>query len=71
MTDDPRVYMRLASTLRERIEAGEFKPGCPVPTIGTIREGTGYSRQTIRKAFGVLAGEGLITWILGLGYYVR
>jgi len=71
MDDDPRAYMQLASALRERIRDGELKPGCRVPSIRTVNQETGRSRQTAGKAMRVLEGEGLLTLVRGLGYYVR
>jgi DNA-binding GntR family transcriptional regulator len=69
--DDPRLYMQVASALREQIRDGDFKPGDPVPSIGTIQRETGYSRQTAGKALRVLASEGLLTRVPGHEYFVR
>ena len=70
MTDDPRLYRQVAHALREQINDGELKPGTPTPPIKTLCQETGYSRQTIGKALRLLAAEGLITRIPGLGYYI-
>jgi DNA-binding GntR family transcriptional regulator len=68
--EDPRAYVRLAADLRARIESGELAPGQPAPSITTIAQETGFARQTIAKAFGLLFDEGLVVRVPGLGYYV-
>jgi DNA-binding GntR family transcriptional regulator len=70
MTDDPRRYRQIASTLRERIKDGDLKPGYPLPSIKAICQESGNSRQTCGKALALLVGEGLIKRIPGLGYFV-
>jgi len=67
---NPSIYAQLVRSLRERILDGDLKPGDAVPNIRTTRQETGYSRQTIGKALRLLAAEGLITRIPGLGYYI-
>ena len=67
---DPRAYMRLAAVIREQIAAGSLAPGGPLPSIAALRREQGHSRQTASKAMRVLAEEGLIYRVPGLGYYV-
>lgn len=62
--------MRLASFLREQISEGKLAPGGPLPSIAALRRDQGHSRQTASKAMRVLAEEGLIYRVPGLGYYV-
>jgi GntR family transcriptional regulator, mannosyl-D-glycerate transport/metabolism system repressor len=69
-TEDPRRYMQVASALREQIKDGEIKPGYPIPSIATLCLETGYSRHTCGKAIRALVQEGLVTRVMGLGYYV-
>ena len=68
--EDPRAYVRLAALLREQIESGELAPGEPAPSITTLTQEHGLARQTVAKAFGLLAQEGLVVRVPGLGYYV-
>lgn len=67
---DPRAYMRLAAFLREQIRDGKLAPGGQLPSIAALRREQGHSRQTAGKAMRVLADEGLIYRVPGLGYYV-
>jgi GntR family transcriptional regulator len=67
---DPRAYMRLAALIRDQIASGSLAPGGPLPSIAALRREQGHSRQTASKAMRVLADEGLIYQVPGLGYYV-
>jgi len=62
--------MRLAAFIREQISDGKLAPGGPLPSIAALRRDQGHSRQTAGKAMRVLADEGLIYRVPGLGYYV-
>ena len=62
--------MRLAAFIREQIRDGKLAPGGPLPSIAALRRDQGHSRQTAGKAMRVLADEGLIYRVPGLGYYV-
>jgi DNA-binding GntR family transcriptional regulator len=67
---DPRAYVRLAARLRRDIAEGKLTPGMPTPSITTLSQQYGHARQTCAKALRILEGEGLVTRIPGLGYYV-
>jgi len=67
---DPRAYMRLAALVREQIASGKLAPGAQLPSIAVLRREHGHSRQTVGEAMRILAGEGLIYRVPGLGYYV-
>jgi DNA-binding GntR family transcriptional regulator len=68
---DPRVYMRLAASLRSQITGGQLRSGQPVTSITVLCQEHGTARQTVAKAMGVLEREGLIFRVPSLGYYVR
>lgn len=70
LVEDPRAYVRIADRVRERIQAGELRPGEPVPSITTIVQDEGVARQTAGKALRLLEAEGLVYRVPGLGYYV-
>ncbi len=50
---------QVASALRDRIVAGEFRPGMPLREV-PIAESIGVSRNTVREAFRMLSAEGLV-----------
>ena len=62
--------MRLAALIRDQIARGKLAPGGPLPSIAALRRDQGHSRQTAGKAMRVLADEGLIYRVPGLGYYI-
>jgi DNA-binding GntR family transcriptional regulator len=63
-------FEQLASQIRERIRAGEYPRGSRLPTIEDIRAETELSPMTIRRAFRVLTGEGLVRVVPGRGTFV-
>jgi DNA-binding GntR family transcriptional regulator len=69
--EDPRRFMQVAKELRDQIGDGRLKPGCRLPSIGTLTQETDSSRQTIGRALRLLEREGLLTRIPGLGYFVE
>ncbi|HEX6452365.1 MAG TPA: winged helix-turn-helix domain-containing protein [Trebonia sp.] len=68
--DDPRVYVRILTLVREQISDGTLKPGARTPPINEFCRQFGCARHTAGKAMRVLAKEGLIVRYPGLGYYV-
>ena len=67
---DPRLYIKLAASVRARIQAGELAAGLAAPSIQSLRLATGYSRHTCGKALRLLEREGLLQRVPGLGYHV-
>lgn len=63
-------YQQLARQLRERIEAGEYGPRQPIPSITWLRQETGLAVGTIRHAIDVLEEEGWIYTVPGRGTFV-
>lgn len=67
---DPRLYIRLAATLRAQIADGTLAQGARMPSISILCEEYKLSRQTAGKALRMLEHEGLIHRVPGLGYHV-
>ena len=65
------VYRQLAAILRARIEAGDIRPGEPVPSKRAARREFGVGGHTFDRAAAVLRSEGLIETVPGRGLYVR
>ena len=68
---DPRAYMRLAAIVRQQIIDGKLRPGGPAPSMTFLSQEHGHARPTCSRALRILEGEGLLTRIPGLGYYVN
>ncbi|MFJ4880887.1 GntR family transcriptional regulator [Streptomyces sp. NPDC088745] len=64
-------YEDIARDLRERITAGELRPGEALPLMRDIAAAAGVSDITVRKAYGVLTREGLIESRGRAGTFVR
>jgi DNA-binding GntR family transcriptional regulator len=69
ITPDPRIYVRIADDLRQKIRDGVIKSSAPV-SITYLSQEWGASRQTVAKALRVLARDGLLCRYPGVGYYV-
>lgn len=65
------MYRQMADALREKITAGELKPGDALPTESSLQETFSVSRVTVRQALKLLTEEQIIESIQGSGSYVR
>ena len=73
MTDDhgdPRIYLRIAAALRERIKAGEFTGDGKIPSVRTVAQEYEVAYDTAQHAVRTLEAEGLVRRYPGRGYYV-
>jgi GntR family transcriptional regulator len=64
------LYYRLHQHLVERIRAGEFGAGTPLPTEKELGDQYGVSRITVRRALDALADERLISRRRGVRTFV-
>lgn len=64
------LYQQLADNLRQRIAAGEFRPGERLPTEAELGVQFGLSRITVRQALSVLTRHGLIERFPSRGSFV-
>lgn len=64
------LYVRLTSSLRNRIGSGEWKVGSRIPSIDALCKEYDLARNTVRQALELLKSEGLIGGGRGLGTLV-
>jgi DNA-binding transcriptional MocR family regulator len=64
-------YLRVAAAVRQRIQAGEWKPGKLIPNEGDLAREMGVSSGTTRKALDALEADGLLERKQGRGTFVR
>jgi GntR family transcriptional regulator len=64
-------YERIADAIECSIESGALSPGALLPQEPELAAALGTSRQTLRRAFDVLARKGLIARRRGIGTFVR
>ncbi len=67
----PAKYTGVADALSQRIRAGEFEHGVPLPPEAELAADLGVHRLTLRKALGLLAQRQLIVKRPGLGSFVN
>lgn len=71
MIKERSVYRAIADELRQRIEAGRYRPRMPLPSELHLQQEFGVARDTVRNAIAVLVELGLVRTIAGRGSYVR
>lgn len=64
-------YAALAGALRERVIAGEWPSGTPLPAETRLAEEHGVALGTLRRALELLVEQGLIERLHGKGTFVR
>jgi GntR family transcriptional regulator len=73
VTVDPNsptpAYEQLASILRARIEAGEWRSG-PLPSVKALQETYDVGRDTVLRSIEVLRQEGRVFTVKRRGTYV-
>lgn len=65
------LYRQLASTLRRRLESGDYGAGARLPTENGLAATFGVSRHVVRHALANLVSEGRIVSRQGDGHYVN
>jgi len=63
------AYERIAAVLRRRLEAGEFRPGDPLPSEAELVAEYGVSRNTARRAYQHLVAAGAVVIRHGVGAF--
>ena len=70
MTASNKLYRRIADSIAEEIEGGNYKVGDRLPTERELAEQFGVSRPTLREAMIALEMLGMVEARHGLGIYV-
>ena len=63
-------YILLVNWIKEKIDSKELRPGSRLYSENKLSAMFGLSRQTVRRAIGVLEAEGLVERVRGSGTYV-
>jgi ABC-type glycerol-3-phosphate transport system substrate-binding protein len=64
------IYYQLKTLIKQRVDAGEWKPGEQIPTEEELCEYYGISRTPVRQALLELTREGVLTRTVGRGTFV-
>src|SRR5690606_41263987 len=65
------VVQRIAESVREEIQPGEYVHGHRLPGVNDLMATHGVARMTARQALGVLRDEGIAESRKGAGVFVR
>jgi len=60
----------LAAALKDRIVRGVYPEGSQIPSLTDMEKMTGVARGTIRAALSILAEQGYVKSVIGLGTYI-
>ena len=66
----PRKSSILLTEIRQRLDAGEWRPGDMLPDERSLAAGFGVARNTVRKILAELESDGLIERHVGRGTIV-
>ncbi|MGI8484074.1 MAG: GntR family transcriptional regulator, partial [Thermomicrobiales bacterium] len=64
------LHSQLSELLRAAIQAGELRPGDPIPSEHQLCKTYGVSRPTVRRAIETLVVDGLLVKRQGMGTFV-
>jgi DNA-binding GntR family transcriptional regulator len=67
----PPAYLKIASTLAERITSGAYPPGSRLPSGSQLCKDFGVSPMTVRRALAILHNQGLVSAEQGRGTFAR
>ena len=63
---DPRpVYVQIVNQVKDQIRKGFLKPGDEVPSVRELAASLGINMHTVRRAYGVLRDQKILTFRLG------
>ncbi|GAA4203298.1 winged helix-turn-helix domain-containing protein [Actinocatenispora rupis] len=65
------LYVQIHDAMKAAIESGEYAPGSRLPSETDVSQMTGVARLTVRKAYRLLADDGLVRTIPQRGTYVE
>lgn len=64
-------YRQLVADIREKIASGELAAGAQIPSTAELCAQYGVSATVVNQAVLILAADGLIEGVAGVGRFVR
>ena len=64
------LYNQLVTQIQHAVSSGKLLPGQLLPSLNDLSAEAGISKETVKKAYGILLGRGVIGSKQGKGYYV-
>jgi DNA-binding transcriptional regulator YhcF (GntR family) len=65
------AYLQVASNVRWHVIQWQLPVGTPLPAENDLAELYGVSRDTVRRAYGILRAYGMIATRRGAGHYLK
>ena len=65
------IYKQLVEHIESSVMKGLLKPGDPLPSISQYARRLDISKETVKKAYGILTRRGLLESHQGKGFFVR
>lgn len=69
-TSKTAVYKQLINAVSDAIRDGKLKTGELVPSMNTLSDTLGISKETVKRAYGILHKNGVLDAQQGKGFYV-
>lgn len=70
-SDSPRLYQKIATVLKEKIEQGEWERGSTLPSERDLAKQLNVSRASVREAIIALEVSGWVEVKMGSGVYIK
>lgn len=68
--DNAPIYKQLVEQFEDAIRSGKLCPGEQIPSMNEFALQLGISKETVKKAYGILREKGLLVPRQGKGFYV-
>ncbi len=65
------LYKQITQEIEKAVRSGELAPGSRLPSMNELAEDLKISRETVKKAYGILRDRGIIRPRHGMGFYVN
>jgi len=70
LTGDVPIYKQIVSSIEIGALNGSLQPRTQLPSMNVLAADLGISKETVKKAYGVLVGKGIIVPMHGKGFFV-
>jgi len=65
------IYTQILAQIEKYIINGEYPEGFPLPSMNSLAEELGISKETVKKAYLILKERGMVEARQGKGFYVN
>ena len=65
------LYKQITQEIEKAVRSGELAPGARLPSMNELAASLSISRETVKKAYGILSDRGIIRPRHGMGFFVN